>query len=703
MVHTYPEQAVQQLEFDKIVGLLEKHCRSDEAKQKATHLRFHTRVEYLQQELEQTLEFKGSLSSSDIFPIDFVKNIKKELKLLSIPNAVLKGSDLNALRLLTLNIRDIHLWFKRQGNIYPHLWKEVQGVEYNKEIPALIQPVVDDNGNVRDNASPDLLQIRNDLQSARQRLRKQFESVVRKLAKQGYLADITESFLNGRRVVAVGAEHKRIVKGIFHGESDTARTAFIEPEETIALNNEVDALERDEKKEVYKVLATITAQLSVYHILFTDYYRVVNTYDFIRAKALLAIDMNANMPVLQSDPQVKLVDAYHPLLYLYNAAQQKETVPLTLELNKKHRILIISGPNAGGKTVAMKTVGLLQLMLQSGLLIPVNPISEMGIFKQIMIHIGDTQSIENELSTYSSHLKDMKFFLENANGKTLFFIDELGGGTDPNLGGAFAEAIVERLSYKNSIGIITTHYLNLKVMAGKVGGIVNGAMNFDEEQLEPLYKLTIGKPGSSYTFAIAQRSGLPHEIITRAQQLTDRGHFKLDKMLHQAERQTVRLDDKEEQLNKLIKSYEEQKTTYEELIDKERLKQHYATLKLQNKIKKEELDYLRDTERKFKQLVVEWKKSSDKQAVIKSAETLLFRRKQLKEQEAAAQKADRMYVVTGKVPKPGDLVRNIHNHQVGTLESVEANKKGVIKINKLSFNVQMKDWIAVERNLKAGK
>src|SRR5690606_9957845 len=252
-----------------------------------------------------------------------------------------------------------------------------------------------------------------------------------------------------------------------------------------------------------------------------------------------------------------------------------------IELDKKQRILVISGPNAGGKTVSMKTVGILQLMLQSGLLVPVDPQSEMGIFKQIMIHIGDTQSIENELSTYSAHLKDMKYFIENANGKTLFFIDELGGGTDPNLGGAFAEAIVERLSYKNAIGIITTHYLNLKVMAGKVNGIANAAMAFDEALLEPLYKLTTGKPGSSYTFAIAKRSGLPAEIIQRAQQLTDRRHFKLDKMLHQAEQQTVRLDDKEEKLNALIQSYETKNAAYQELIDKERLKQHFATLRLQ--------------------------------------------------------------------------------------------------------------------------
>lgn len=700
MVHTYPDQAIQQLEFDKIITQLEKFCRSDEAKHKATNLRFHTKLSYLQQALEQTLEFKGSMSSSDQFPINFVKNIKKELKLLSIENAVLQGNDLNALKELTLNIRDIFLWFKRQGDIYNRLFEVMDGINYIKEIPAIIQPVVDDNGHVRDNASNDLLQIRNELQQARHRLRKQFESVVRKLAKQGYLADITESYLNGRRVVAIGAEHKRIVKGIMHGESDTARTVFIEPEETIALNNEVDALERDEKKEVMKVLAATTALIAPYHKELVSYYKVINEFEFIRGKAILSIEMNADLPIIHNEPQVKLVDAYHPLLLLYNQAQNKETVPLNLELDKKQRILIISGPNAGGKTVAMKTVGLLQLMLQSGLLVPVNPISEMGIFKQIMIHIGDTQSIENELSTYSSHLKDMKFFLEHANGKTLFFIDELGGGTDPNLGGAFAEAIVERLSLKNAIGIITTHYLNLKIMAGKVTGIVNGAMNFDEEKLEPLYKLSLGKPGSSYTFAIAQRSGLPHEVINRAKQLTDRGHFKLDKMLHQAEQQTVKLDDKEQKLDKLIKEYEERKATYDELIDKERLKQQFATLKLQNKIKKDELDYLRDTERKFKQLIVEWKKAENKQDVIKSAEQLLFKRKQLKEQEAAAEKADKLFQVTGKPPKIGDLVRNIHNHQVGILEAMPRASKGIVRINKLPFNVQLKDWIVVVRNKK---
>src|SRR5690606_21425447 len=251
-------------------------------------------------------------------------------------------------------------------------------------------------------------------------------------------------------------------------------------------------------------------------------------YDFIRAKALLARDMNANMPRINAQPGTHLIKAYHPLLLLHNKALGKPTFPLTVSINYENRILVISGPNAGGKTVSMKTVGLLQLMLQAGMLIPADDTSELGIFKQIMIHIGDTQSIENELSTYSAHLKDMKYFLDHANGKTLFFVDELGSGSDPNLGGAFAEAIVEQLAQKKAMGIVTTHYLNLKVMAGKVPGIFNGAMAFDEEQLLPLYQLVIGKPGSSYTFSIAQRSGLPKHVIERAKQITGKGHFKLE-------------------------------------------------------------------------------------------------------------------------------------------------------------------------------
>jgi DNA mismatch repair protein MutS2 len=290
----------------------------------------------------------------------------------------------------------------------------------------------------------------------------------------------------------------------------------------------------------------------------------------------------------------------------------------------------------------------------------------------------------------------MKHFMENADGKTLFFIDELGSGSDPNLGGAFAEAIVETLAAKHALGIITTHYLNLKVMAGKVRGIMNGAMSFDEEKLEPLYRLVTGKPGSSYTFAIAQRSGLPSEVIERARQLTQREHFKLDKMLHQAEQQTVKLTDKEKELDRLLKENEKLKKHFEDVTNKEKQKQVYETLKLQNKVKKEELDYLRDMERKFKQIIHDWKKTENKQEVIKAAENVLFRKKQIASNASAAKKADKSYDTVGGTPKPGDLVRNKNNHQVGTLKEIR-EKKAIIKIGNLPFTVDPEEWVVVRK------
>jgi DNA mismatch repair protein MutS2 len=338
--------------------------------------------------------------------------------------------------------------------------------------------------------------------------------------------------MNGRKVLAVFAEQKRMVKGILHGESDSRRTSFIEPEETTHLNNDILSLENEERKEVYVILQRLTAKMRTYHPLLNVYHQIIGEYDFVRAKARMALEYRGNLPALNDQPTIKLVNALHPLLFIYNEKLKKPTIPVNLSLDDKNRILVISGPNAGGKTVTLKTVGLLQMMLQAGLLVSCNHDSEFGIFKQLMIHIGDTQSLEFELSTYSSHLINMKYFMENANGKTLFFIDELGSGSDPNLGGAFAEVIMEELAKKHSLGLVTTHYLNLKVMANKVSGIINGAMAFDEKKLQPLYQLIIGKPGSSYTFSIAERIGLPHHLISKARNLVDENHFSLDKLLN---------------------------------------------------------------------------------------------------------------------------------------------------------------------------
>lgn len=696
MIQLYPERAAEALEFDKIRTLLHKKCRTDAAHEYVDNLRFHTRLEYVEKELQQVHEYKMLLGGGDYFPNDFTTNVQKELKLLSIPRSVLSGEQLLAFKKLAVNMRDILVWFNKHEGLYKHLRAICEHITYEKGIADLITSVIDDTGMVRDNASRELMSIRSELANKRQQLRKIFEGILRKLNKEGYLADIAESFLNGRRTVAVFAEHKRIVKGILHGESDSQRTVFIEPEATIELNNEVFSLERAEAKEIQRILADTTSRLSVFHPQLETYYHISGLYDFIRAKALFAQDINGNMPRLSPHPGLELVKAYHPLLLLHNQQQGKTTFPLNIKLDRNQRILIISGPNAGGKTVTMKTAGLIQLMAQSGLLVPVDSTSEIGIFKQLMIHIGDTQSIEHELSTYSAHLRDMKYFMEFANGKTLFFIDELGSGSDPSLGGSFAEAIVEELAAKHALGIITTHYLNLKVMAGKVQGIVNGAMAFDENILEPLYQLTIGKPGSSYTFAIAQRSGLPGKIINRARELTERGHFKLDKMLLKTEQQAVRLEQKEKELDKLIKENEQSKKKYVELADKEKLKQHYNTIKLQNQVKKEELEYLRDMERKFKQIIQDWKKADNKQEVIEAAEKVLFKKKQVQANAAMAKKADKNYKTVGGKPKIGNYVRHKINHQIGILTEIK-DKKAVVTIGKMPFTVKLDEWVVVSK------
>lgn len=700
MIQLYPQRAIEALEFDKVLALLHKKCRTDLAHDHVNDIRFHTRLEYVKRELQQTHEFKMLMGGAEYFPNDFTTNVQKELQLLTISRAVLTGTQLLSFQKLALNIKDIKVWFSKHEGLYEELRALSENIIYEKQVPELISAVIDDTGNVRDNASRELMRIRGELSSLRQQLRKVFEGILRKLNKQGYLADISESFLNGRRTVAVAAEHKRIVKGILHGASDSQKTVFIEPEATIELNNDIFSMERAEAKEIQRILADTTAELSAYHPQLEAYYHICGLYDFIRAKALLAEDMNGNMPRLTPHPSLELVKAMHPLLLLHNKPLNKTTIPLNIKLDRHQRILIISGPNAGGKTVTMKTAGLIQLMAQSGLLVPVDSTSEIGIFKQVMIHIGDTQSIEHELSTYSAHLRDMKHFMDFANGKTLFFIDELGSGSDPNLGGSFAEAIVEELAAKHALGIITTHYLNLKVMAGKVPGIVNGAMAFDEQKLEPLYQLSIGKPGSSYTFAIAQRSDLPKKIIERARELTERGHFKLDKMLLKTEQQAVRLGQKEKELNQKLKEHETARKKYEEQTDKEKQKQHIQTLKLQNEIKKEELEYLRDMERKLKQIIQDWKKSENKQEVIAAAEKVLFKKKQIKANAAQAKKADKNYKTVGGIPKPGDYMRHKANHQVGILQEIN-DKKAIIKIGKMPFTVKLEEWVVVSK--KASK
>jgi len=667
----YPESAPIQLEFDKIKALLVEQTQTLIGKDKAESLRIHTRKEFIETELRQTYQYAQLLAMGQTFQHGTVFNLQKEVKLLSIPGAVLTGEVFLQFKSLADNIESIFRWFDDERiDRYSSLFAILSATHIEKSISTSIQKIIGDDARVMDTASDELSRIRMQLYKKRNEQRRSFERILSKLQKSGYIADIEESFLNGRRVLAIYAEHKRIVKGILHGESDSRRTSFIEPEETIDINNDIYSLENDEKDEEYRILKQLTSQLSVHAPLLKQYMEIIGEFDFVRAKAKLAQMMDGHLPHVTENAEVKLVKATHPLLLLYNKKSGKKVVPLDLYLNDKQRILVISGPNAGGKTVCLKTTGLLQLMVQSGLLIPAHPESTFGIFKQLMIHIGDTQSIEFELSTYSAHLKNMKYFMEEANGRTMFFIDELGSGSDPSLGGAFAEVFLEQLIKKHAFGIVTTHYLNLKVMASKTPGIVNGAMAFDEKHLLPEYKLNIGKPGSSYTFSIAERIGLSVQLIERAKSLVNEHHFTLDKLLNKTEQELRNLENKEKELQKLIKENEVQRKKLHEELNREKHRQQVELLE------------------------------EDKKQLIKNLQALLFDQKEKQVKEKAKKKIDSNFILLAKRPAVGDHVMMKQNNKIAVLSELRG-KKAFVTLGSMQLQVNYEDLVAVKKKPEA--
>lgn len=692
----YPLNAGVSIEFEKVKSLLTNYCNTEWAKNTAQNLRIHTRKEFIETDLNRTNEYLLILIGSGYFPNHFYDNVSKEIKLLQIAGSNLNIEQIIQIKKLTENFKNIFRWFDDDKKIaYPFLYSVTQDVVFQKNILQIIDSVIDESGEIKDDASENLFSIRTSLYKKRQELRKTFEKVLQKLNKAGYLADIDESFSNGRRLVAVFSEYKRIVKGIYYGESDTKKTSFIEPEETIELNNEVQYLENQESKEIQKILKQTTVALAIFANDIEQYFKVANAYDFIAAKAMLAKEMQAVLPNYSDKAIIDLKDAYHPLLVLYNKKVGKETIPVTVSLNEKNRILVISGPNAGGKTVTLKTVGLLQMMLQSGLLVPVHPNSEMGIFKLLFIHIGDTQSLEFELSTYSSHLLHMKYFIENANGKTLFFIDELGSGSDPNLGGAFAEVVLEELLKKHSLGIVTTHYLNLKIMASKTAGILNAAMAFDEKNLLPLYKLIIGKPGSSYTFSIAERIGLPQHLINRAKKMVDDGHFKLDKLLNKAEQESQKVHSESKKLENLIDKNKKLQIELEKAISREKHNQQIELLKNQNKISEEKILYLKETERKLKQIINDWRKAEDKNEAIKQIQNVLFKKKEGIAKNKMLKKLENKFEESTEEIKINSTVKLRKNYQTGVVVDLRG-KRAVVQIGTVPMSFNINDLVVIK-------
>ena len=693
----YPTHTLEKLEFDKIRILVAQYCRSESAKQIALALEPMTDPHEVRKNLLHVKDYRQINITGSHFPLDYVTDLSKELSLLAITDAVLDQESFVKIKRTAICIEGVFRFFTANEGLYPHMESIVSGIYYEKNIVVLINGVFDENAQIKDNASKELLDIRNRLSKKRNELSRAFAQILQRFSKLGILTDSGQSIRNGRKVVSIVAESKRQVGGIIHDESDSGKTAFVEPAETVNLNNEIFELERAEEREVYRILRELTSHLAAYRQLIESYQSVLTKYDFIQAKAKFANELNASYPILSDKPVINLRKAVHPLLYLHQKKAKKETIPLHIKLDDANRILVISGPNAGGKTICLKTIGLLQIMLQSGLHVPVDERSEMGVFQSLFVDIGDSQSIEDELSTYSSHLRAMRFFIDNADKKTIFLIDEFGTGSDPALGGAFAEAILEELAFKRSYGVVTTHYLNLKIMANKVPGIINGAMIFNEETLLPTYHLTVGKPGSSYTFAIAERTGLPRMLIERARELVDKEHYQLDLLLNKVEQEHQLLLEKEKELTIKTTELSSLKKNYEELLGKVQQQRERQTQTVVSQSSKT-TPYIREAEKRLQKLLTDWETRKDLEVVAAKTKQIIKPIAESKpiEEKKPVEKTPHTPVNPTKPIKlvSGTKVKIKSFNKNGVIQSVKGDKVTVV-IDDMRMVVNKNDLVSI--------
>lgn len=577
----YPKNIENKLGFDQIRERLKNNCLSALGKNKVDQIRFMTRYDLIKIYLDQVAELKYLLENTDDFPEDYYYDLFPALKKASVEGSFLTLEELFHLyRSLSTIKKIIGFIEKKEKHLYPRLNKLIESVKVYPYIVESIERIINKQGKIKDNASPDLKRIKTDIALKSSSVSKQLNKILRDHKENGIIEkDASASLRDGRLVIPVDVSNKRRIHGIIHDESATGKTVFIEPSEVVEINNEIKELELAEKREITRILVEFTNSIRSYLPDLENSYEFLGTIDLIRAKAKFAIQIDANKPNLTSQPDLQWKNAKHPLLVLSFQEQNKKVVPLNISLEKEKRILIISGPNAGGKSVCLKTVGLVQYMLQCGLLVPAEQDSVFGLFFHVFIDIGDEQSIENDLSTYSSHLINMRNVLKNADQKTLVLIDEFGVGTEPTLGGAISESILEELNQKKVYGVITTHYTNLKHFASSANGIINGAMLYDSNKMEPLFQLEIGKPGSSFAFEIASKIGLPVDIIENAKDKIGEDHVSFDKHLREIardkrywenKRQKIRKSEKrlEELVDKQANELEKLKTERKEIITK---------------------------------------------------------------------------------------------------------------------------------------
>lgn len=531
MQHSFDQQTLHDLEFPTIIQWLEKYAIGPTAATKISLLQPSNDFSSVEKELLITNELVEIFKSGELFPSLQFEELTAELKLLPIKNAVLTQEGFYRLSKASDLCNQLVYFYNKREKDFPLLSELFSEIEYTTEIIEKIEAVFDKTWKVKDSASELLTEIRAEIKRLRIQINRNFDKEMKKLMRENALGDTKETFYNDRRVLTVLASHKRSVSGNVVGSSKTGSLVYIEPQINIELNNELELQIDEERKEIYRILKVLTAELQVFLPLITAYQLALTQLDFIHAKAKLALELNAVLPGIVRQMNVELIDAFHPVLWKNNQLIGKKTLPQRIHLTQKARMLVISGPNAGGKSITLKTIGLLQIMLQAGLLIPVHPNSKICFFQQVLSDIGDNQSIENELSTYSYRLKRMKYFLKHTNKRTLLLLDEFGTGSDPDLGGALAEVFFEELYKTNCFAVITTHYSNIKLKADQLPQAINGCMLFDTETLEPLYKFNPGQPGSSFTFEVAQINGISTKIIEEAKLRLDERKVKMDRLL----------------------------------------------------------------------------------------------------------------------------------------------------------------------------
>ncbi|MGB0891609.1 MAG: endonuclease MutS2 [Flavobacteriaceae bacterium] len=543
-------KTLQDLEFNTVLEQTAEYCISDLGKLKTLEIKPISNKRKLFFELNLVNEYVSSFENENRIPNHYFEDITQEIKRLAIENSFLEIEGYLKISTTSDTVNEQKKFLKKFETYYPTLFKLSEEIEFTTVISDAVKKVITSYGEVADNASPILKQIRKDINSVRGKISESFSRALSKNIASGYLDDIKESIIDNQRVLAVTAMYRKKIKGSLLGSSKSGNIVYIAPQATLAHSRELQNLIYEEKQEIVKILRTLAEEIRPFVGLLEEYITFLTHLDLIGAKAKYANSINALLPIITKEKKIYFKNAFHPILWKKNKNQNIDTVPQTIQLNKQQQIIVISGPNAGGKSITLKTIGLLQTMLQSGLLIPVDERSSTTLFNTVLTDIGDNQSIENQLSTYSYRLKNMRNFLRKCDDKTLFLIDEFGTGSDPELGGALAEIFLEEFHQKEAYGIITTHYANLKVLANELDNVTNANMQFDERTLEPLYKLFIGQAGSSFTFEVAQKNGIPYSLINRAKKRVESEKVRLDKTISKLQKERNRLQKTSDNLEK---------------------------------------------------------------------------------------------------------------------------------------------------------